>query len=295
MLKLRSVEHLCYFLNLPESRIIELSTNSQRYYRKKLRQIKGKVRTISIPNRSLKPVLRKLNDSLQSLPIHPCFHGGIARRSIKTHAGRHTSKQVVLSHDINDFFPSVGEAMVIKCFRQQLHCSQGVADLLAGLVCCDGCLPQGSPASSIVAALCLTPLARRLESFTKHRRLRLSIYVDDITVSGNEKDMKRAEPILLQIIEQEGFTHNVKKRSYQQSDEVQTVTGLVVNNGLRIRAEYLRDIDRSLMEAELDLLRGVRLTASRLRTVSGKIAYVSSIEPDKGLARRQRLRELVEV
>ncbi len=76
--------------------------------------------------------------------------------------------------------------MVYKIFCKRLECSPNVSRYLTRLTTLNGSLPQGSPTSTILAALIAEPLAKRLDNFAKGHRADYSQYVDDNAVSDQE-------------------------------------------------------------------------------------------------------------
>ena len=70
-----------------------------------------------------------------------------------------------------------------------------VARILTRLCTLKGSLPQGSPTSTIVAALSTVELTDRLDQFASNHNASYTQYVDDVTVSG-PKHMIKMTPLL---------------------------------------------------------------------------------------------------
>lgn len=124
-------------------------------------------------------------------------------------------------------------------------------------------------------------------------------YADDLTFSFKE------EPAALgrffwwvdQICQQEGFAENVKKRRVLRQSSQQRVTGVVVNDGLRIPRDERRKLRAMLHECRKkglaaaargregfgDYLLG--LASEGLRDVAG-VRWARKAEPDGELRRR---------
>ncbi len=82
----------------------------------------------------------------------------------------------------------------------------------------NGSLPQGSPTSTIVAALSTIELTKRLDQFANNHNATYTQYVDDVTISG-PRHLDRMAPLLEKIIRQAGFKANPAKTKIAQGEE----------------------------------------------------------------------------
>jgi hypothetical protein len=93
----------------------------------------GSIRLIEAPKDQLKATQRKiLSGLLNAIPVHEAAHGFRKGRSIRTFAGVHAGRRVVLKMDLSDFFPSIDRSRVQALFRTAGY-PEAVADLLGGL------------------------------------------------------------------------------------------------------------------------------------------------------------------
>ena len=241
-----------------------------KYKRFSIPKSNGHERQIDAPIEPLKLLQRRLANLLnvcceeleRENPRHPLSHGfhrshGFRpKRSIVTNAHEHRNRRYVLNLDLQDFFPSINFGRVrgffLKNYDFMLH--KTVATTIAQIACHEGALPQGSPCSPILSELVTNILDVRLARLAKKHRVTYSRYADDITFSTNQKDFPPeiamrtdTEPptwelgaALVGKITGTGFAIHTAKTRMQYRDSRQSVTGLVVNHKVNIRAEYYK-------------------------------------------------------
>ncbi len=110
------------------------------YHYTVLNKRSGGTRLIEAPKTLLKQLQRQiLAEILNKVPPHPAVHGFVPHRSIKTFAGPHVGKALVLRMDLRDFFPSIPMARISAFFRTAGY-PEAVADRLAAL--CTSSVPR---------------------------------------------------------------------------------------------------------------------------------------------------------
>ena len=93
----------------------------------------GNIRLIESPKPRLKKLQRQiLSQILDRIPVHGAAHGFVKGRSIKSFAGPHAGRWVVVRMDMEVLFPAVSGASVRTLFRTAGYPEQ-VADLLGGI------------------------------------------------------------------------------------------------------------------------------------------------------------------
>jgi hypothetical protein len=218
----------------------------------------GGARKIAAPAAPLKALQKKiLRKLLARLKIHEAVHGFERGHSIVTHARPHAKKAVVVHMDIKDFFPSTAVKRVRDYFRRIGWNSQA-AELLTKLCTHDGGLPQGAPTSPRLSNLVNYRLDVRLAALAAkmgtpapedapkgdpdaplHPLLIIyTRYADDLTFSFSV-DYRDAVGAVIhmtkQIVADEGYQlHQNKKLRIMRRGDLQLVTGLVVNDGVRL-------------------------------------------------------------
>jgi hypothetical protein len=148
---------------------------------------------------------------------------------------------------LKDFFPSiefrrVKTVLELNPFNLSNE-NERIAFVIANIVTYKNYLPQGAPTSPIISNIVTQKLDRKLTKFCFQERVRYSRYADDLTFSCNV-DIFNDKFIqeITQIIEQENFKVNPQKTRIRNSMARQEVTGLVVNQKVNVKREYLQSV-----------------------------------------------------
>ncbi len=261
-------DKLADWLGIPVGRLVWLThhfsdngrpaTESQAHYHFHwLAKRRGGHRLIESPKQTLKSVQYKiLADLLDHVPPHPAAHGFARGRSIVTNAKPHVSQAVLLKFDLVDFYASVTLARVTAIFRglgysreaaiwlSRLTTSALPANIpflkqepSAVLPYLRRHLPQGAPTSPALANLSAYSLDVRLSGLARAFGATYTRYADDLTFSGPEalgRSLRDFIPLVTQIIRQERFRVNVKKRKVIRANRALVVTGVVVNEKVNV-------------------------------------------------------------
>lgn len=204
--ELKDVAALAKALNLPVPRLRwlvyhrEVDTGTH-YHRWTVPKRSGGQRLISAPKPDLKAAQKWIAANIsEHLPVHGAAHGFVPGRSTVTNARAHTGAEVIVTFDLEDFYPTVTFPRVKGLFRKAGYGEQ-VATVL-GLLCTESpreamviegktyhvavgprSLPQGAPTSpSITNAICLR-LDSRMTGLARTFGFRYSRYADDLTFS----------------------------------------------------------------------------------------------------------------
>jgi RNA-directed DNA polymerase len=192
---LRDPEHLCKILHHPVHRILEVTSDRDRFYEELLlRDPTGRTRDRVVLN--VIGELRLYQDRLhkhltRKLPISPHSHGSVKGRSIKTNAENHCGSRYLFKADIANFYPSIRHVHVYRLFTDELECSPDVARLCTRICTHKHHLALGLPTSPILADQLLTGVDRRIARMCERHGLIYTRYVDDIFISG-PYDLRRS-------------------------------------------------------------------------------------------------------
>lgn len=157
--------------------------NKDKFYGKKEIVKNEKVRLATPPLYGLMLIQSSLNNYLETCIQFPKFvHGWVKKGSPKTNAEAHIKKPFVLTLDIESFFPSVSESMVLQTLLGY-GVKKDVAILIAELCTYKKSLPQGSPTSPLFANLIFASTDERIFNFCKKRTLTYTRYGDDMSFS----------------------------------------------------------------------------------------------------------------
>lgn len=242
----------------------------------------GGKRLISAPKPKLKATQNWIKANILD-KINPSenVHGFVKQRSILTNAEPHQNKNLVISLDLKDFFPSISYKRVKGLF-QKLGYSEQLSTLFALLtthnetdkLSVDGeiyyaqkvdketgqpnrFLPQGSPASPAITTLIAYKMDKRLEGLAKKMGFTYTRYADDLTFSSNldlKSDNKNTEKntdkiigsllyFVKKVVTSEGFEVHPDKTHVMRKGNQQKVTGIIVNQN----TDNKLGIDRKLL------------------------------------------------
>jgi len=151
-----------------------------------------------------------------------------------------------------------------------------VSTILTNLCTYNGCLPQGAVTSPYLANLICFHLDIRLNGLCSKRDIEYSRYADDLSFSSNNRaSLNKIEPILIEIIKDEGFQINPRKTRYLSNDVKKTITGITINDeSIHVDKKFKHNI-RALIFNSL-----ITKDYSSNEKIRGMIAFVSSIEDD---------------
>ena len=277
----------------------------------------GSERKICAPKKQLKWVQRQiLRHILAKVPPHPAAHGFVNGRSTVSNAERHVGAGLVVKFDLKDFFPTMHYFRVMGLFASLGYpvgnCMFGtddesnqIAPVLARLCCYTpkpdqwgaATLPQGAPTSPAISNLVCRRLDARLDGLAKRNKGVYTRYADNLTFSfptAEGLNLGRFRWWVDQVCQQEGFTVHQDKFRVIRDSQRQVVTGIVVNEALRIPRELrrryraiLHNCQKNGVEAEA---RGNPRFKEYLR---GFAAYLNMVQPKEGAALLRRVNELL--
>ena len=246
---------------------------------------RGGVRTIYVADAEVSSVLKLLLRALEVSDIYhvpDCVHGYVKGRSIRSNATQHLARDVVLSVDLEDFFPLISLDMT----RQSLV-AHGVDDDLALAIArgssIEGHLAPGLSPSPWLSNLVFHDCDMRLMRLADSLGVTYSRFADDLTFSGQFGD-----EVLAAVTEELGalgWTLNNRKTRFMRRGGPQYVTGLYVGRAdqpyiprrfkreLRMRLHYLAKYGYSDVESRG---RGEEMFYS---AAAGSIRHIWSLEP----------------
>lgn len=204
---------------------------------------RGGHRNISAPTPETKQLQRRiLRRLLAKLRVHPAATGFEKGKSIVDNARPHIGKAVIVRMDLVDFFPSIKSSRVKKYFRA-IGWTREAAKTLTKLTTHEGSLPQGAPTSPRLSNLVSYLFDAQIAGSAKTLNANYTRYADDITLSfqvdgGNEIHLLQA--IVYDLCFYSGYKVHKKKGGVRRQHQQQLVTGLVVNESVRLPRETRR-------------------------------------------------------
>lgn len=282
---LLSVKFLGHLLGIAPDRLKALAHSVDTLYHPfSLQKKNGKARQIDNPSDWLKEVQRRIKRRILDTIVWPAFVcGGVAKRSTRDHAKSHVRQDQVVVIDLKDFFPSVASARVATLWHRHFGASLEVGWLLTRLTTWRGHLPQGAPSSSALANLAVLDATCQIDEACRAAGCRFSIYVDDLTISGD--GAAELIPTVCRILSTEGFVVNRGKVDVMMASERQVVGGLVVNRGISNGREKLDSLRRELATAVAQ-----PQDEKAIARLSGKIAQATWAAPRQAAWLQAQLR-----
>ncbi len=271
-------------------------TKEYRYSHFQITKKSGSSREIKTPDERLKRIQRLLNCMLQIIfepKAHYCANGFIYGRDIIRNAKPHVNKAFVLNCDIKDFFPSINFRRVKTVLELQpfdlRDKKERIGFLIANLCVYQNSLPQGAPTSPLLSNIVTQNLDRKLNTYSLSRKVKYSRYADDLSFSSNryQFDNKFIKKIK-NFLTEENFEINSKKTRVKSDMERQQVTGLVVNEKINVKREYIQKVRAMLNNWEKVGIEFARKEFRRhqppnkrnydfVDTISGHVSFIGNI------------------
>ena len=259
----------------------------------------GQNRTILAPSLNLKKIQRWILDNiLISFPVSKYATGFKKKTSIVDNAKLHVNKTLVYSIDIEDFFPSITAKNVYFLFYNVGY-SSGISYALTKLLTYSGILPQGSPCSPAISNILCRKMDESIGDIAYQIAGDYSRYADDMTISVNDVSALLSKvSTIKKVIEYHGFRLNNKKERMQYNNQTQQVTGLIVNNDVKVRLAYKKDVEKHIYFCEkfgiyshLEKI-GMKDKSFFKEYLFGKVYFINSVEPEVARAFLDRLNKL---
>jgi hypothetical protein len=159
-------------------------------------------------------------------------------------------------------------------------------------------LPQGAPSSPALANLSAFGLDMRLAALAKKMGATYTRYADDLAFSGDETLESAAERLHIlvsHIIQDEGFTLNMRKTRIMRQSVKQQLTGIVLNHHVNYPRKQYDQLKATLYNAIHNGPESQnRQQHAHFRAhLLGRIAHVRSLNPQQA-ARLEQLFEQIQ-
>ena len=135
--------------------------------------------------------------------------------------------RVVCCLDVKKYFPNTPSKRVYWFFHTVMRCETDIAALLTKLATYQGHLPTGSPLSPILAHYAYFDVWQKVAAIAKANGFTLTVYIDDVTISGSKVSTKAVWDIK-QAIHRAGLRYHKEKRYIDVPAEI---TGVIIRSG----------------------------------------------------------------
>lgn len=251
-----------------------------------------KGRLIQSPSGDLYVLHNRIASLLARIQTPIWLHSFKKGYSYNSNALQHIHARQVITFDIKAFYQHITQDKVRQFFLNDLKCSKDIAYVLSKLCCFDNHLPTGSQVSIYLNFLANIAMFDELNNLAQSRQANISVYADDITVSGDSVDMSLYNTMKKVLIR---YGYEVSRHKTQRflAHQSPIITGLAVNNeelqpvnsfyrGLRQKCEFLNRnmslIDNDILDAEYNSIKGknnyIRSYTNRVPTIAKEIESV---------------------
>lgn len=228
--KLKSHKKLFQILDTTSQEIKFIKKNKNYYTF--TQKIKNKERDLIAPKDKLKAVLKNIDKYLKRISTPNYLISNKKGFSAVSNADIHKNSSFMLTLDIKNFYPSVKKEHIFRLFKYRFKQEDDIAWTLTNLVTLNDVkgVPQGFPTSSRIAFWAYYDMFEKINSLVLSNNLIMTVYVDDITISGDTKITKKLYSQIEKIILSYGFEVKRSKTKLFDVNKAKHVTGVVIYN-----------------------------------------------------------------
>lgn len=175
----------------------------------------------------------------------PYLHSTIRNVSYASNSKVHVGEKNVLMIDLKDFFTKINKDKVKKTFMHFFDLHNNIAEIYASILTSpndeppfhnDYVLGQGLPSSPIIAYLCNADLFDYLNKYCCENNIKMTVYVDDVTFSSNEKIKQETIDKIIGTFIANGLKVNRNKVHLSDFNKKAKITGCYVSNqGIKVK------------------------------------------------------------
>lgn len=227
----------------------------------------GTFRPVLAPRGDLKRIQRRIGELLLRVRTPDYLMSPVRGRSNIDNAAWHRGAAAFHLLDIEDFYPSCTTSKVAWFLGKYLGCPPDVVKVLLDLTTLNGVLPAGSPASPSLAFWAYADMWDEIDQLTRDAGCQVSVYVDDITVSGQS-----VPGVLIHAIKERLAHHG---HSFKASKEIGQINAPVVVTGVVVRDRTLlmpnvQHLERHKLRAEVAKLPEGYEKAQKMASLIGR-------------------------
>jgi hypothetical protein len=189
--------------------------------------------------------------------------------------------------DISDFYGSVTEARVTRMFIVDFNCARDVAEILARLLCCNGHLATGSPASPLLSFVANRDIFERIAARAAGGKDAFTLYIDDIALTGagiGTADIKW----ITRLLTGAGYTVKREKTRVFRASRAKLITGRVLHQGLSRAPNRQHQKMKSALDASRAAPKDIALKASAV----GRVRHVALLDNARRMSMRAKAKKL---
>lgn len=248
----------------------------------------GKQRLIEAPAKRAKEFQARLLELLRRIELPDYLYSARSGRSYLSNSAAHCEADgCTITMDIESFYQSVTRERVIYFFETGLKQPRDVAETLASLLCCDGHLATGSPASPLVSFWAYRDIFDVIDQRVRYRDGVFTLYIDDMGITGKgfgHTDVRW----ISRLLRKAGLTVKDTKTRVFHADAPKLVTGRACRNGMS-RAPNKQHRKMRAAQAQLELNPGDPFLKASVTGLKRHLALLDDAKRDLHLAEAARL------
>lgn len=280
------VSHLSLLVGISEEYIYKITNSQKSGYRKFVIPKKSEgQRTINEPLPNLK-IIQKwiLENILENIEISVFAKAYRKNITLKDNVRFHKGQKIVLKLDVENFFSNLKQGKIISFFIN-LGYSLELSVVLAKLCTLNGSLPQGAPTSPALSNILMRDFDNKTAEYCKKNKVRYTRYADDLTFSG-DFEVKSLYQQVKKNLNEINLRINTQKTKLMKQNNRQFVTGIVVNENLKVMKEYRKKIRQEIyfiekfgINSHLEKINHSIDVSYYLKSLKGRIEYCIFIDP----------------
>lgn len=219
-------------LGTTKTRLETLVRNKEEWIRRQTKVIGHKERNLALPIGKLRAVHERLKYHFNKVKQPDYLFSPRKGRGQRDNAAYHAGQSQFLTLDIKQFYPSTTGGHIFRWLHHEAGLREDVAGLLVRLIAIDDRLPFGSPLSPVLSTLIHRHMFNGIHALCQASDLRMSVWVDDLNISGEQIRGKLLEEIR-GIVCQNGLRSH--KVWFRGGGRPVSITGVPVD-GMRVVA-----------------------------------------------------------
>ena len=295
---IRDLTTLAKALGVDERLMLRVAAKSTELYRSvELVKADGTPRHAFDANPQLKAIQVRVKQRLLQKVRYPTYlMGGLPTRSTRKNAELHKSARIIITEDIEDFFPSISQDIVHGIWCGVFRFTPPVAEVLTLLTTKGGCVPQGAVTSSYLANLALWNCEPGIVQRLQQEGYIYSRFVDDIAISSKEFRSRFERGRVISMVYGMLFSVGLKpkrnKHKTYTSGGNMEITKLATNRTVGLRKDVRILARKDVFELERQIAFGEHDGELRKRyaSVASKVGRVNSFHPIEGAKLKARLK-----
>ena len=229
------------------SDLYRLSNSKYKHYRLlSIPKKNGEMRVLTVPDHELKVIQNKIYKCfLKDVRLSPRAKAYVSGGSTYINAVHHRGKAMILKLDIRHFFDNILYCHVKDKVFDSEHYEEKAGILLTELCTYEGHLAQGAPTSPVISNIVMREFDSEIGNWCNQMSIDYTRYCDDMTFSGCFDPALIISKVEFELGKM-GLILNPSKIKVITQGKQMNVTGIIVNEKIRVPAKYRREIRQEM-------------------------------------------------